>query len=106
MKRRGTFRGGEIKPDLTKKHISVSRVPFYRQPGFKRSIGFVFLGIGQIVGGAAGLTLQGIGGLVGVVGLAHAAKRSTPATDGQEGLWYQLLQILTKIISHYIKKEK
>src|SRR3972149_3749420 len=69
-------------PGPTKINTSV---PFYRQDGFKRSVGFVFFGVGDFIDGPIGTALKGIGGLLGVIGFADAGRKSAGAHNDKFG---------------------
>ena len=106
IKRRGKFRGGEIKPDLRNKTISIPTKPWYRQDGIKRSIGFVVLGAGSLIGGGIGMILQGVGGLIGTVGIVNAGKKSNSDYNNESGLWYHVTEIMKWLFKFLTKRNK
>jgi hypothetical protein len=81
-------------------------VPFYRQDGFKRSVGFLFFGIGDFIDGPIGAALKGIGGLLGIIGFADAGRKSAQNHNGNVGLWQTIKEIVLLIINFFSKKGK
>jgi len=80
--------------------------PWYTRPGLKRGTALVLIGIGQVIPEGYGMIIQGIGYLLGAIGLIDPIiKESKKVGEKGEGI-VDLLIKLIKAILELLKKGK
>lgn len=98
-----------LEPSLPAPVNEVPKVPWYSfmlQDGFKRSVGLLLVGVGQLFPGAVGNILEGAGWLIGGVGMVHAGKKSKTKHHGEKGVFQVVLDLADLIIKNTLTKRK
>jgi hypothetical protein len=96
--------------DVPMKTVINTKVPFYKQDGWKRGCGSVLMIAGGIMTlfpttSLAGQGVFALGSVVSGIGLIDAAKKSKEEVNNNKGFWAILSELVQKLLE-YLKNYK